>query len=267
MTEYVEFASDGHIGTITLNRPKKLNAITPGMYERIGQILDEVKNTEAIRVLIVQGKGRAFSSGFDIHAQVGDRDPYQRLRFIRDIANANRWKIWNMAKPVIAKVHGYCLGGAFELAVSADFIYAAKDAVMGEPEIQFGATPAFLVLPWLIGLFKTKELLLLGKRISGAEAEQIGLVTRAVPRDELGSTVDDVAQQLVKLPQPAIQLLKQGINRSYEVRGMKGAIEGWVDSTVLVGCVKTEESELFEELVGKEGIKAALKWRDERYQS
>lgn len=265
MTEHIEFTKTKHIGTITLNRPDKLNALTSEMYKRIGEILDEVNLDDDFHVLILQGKGRAFSSGFDINEQVVGGNAYERLRFIQDTANANRWKIWNMDKPVIAKVHGYCLAGALELVLPCDFIYAAEDTLIGEPEIQFGATPAFLVVPWIVGLSKAKELLLLGKRITGAEAQQVGLVTRAVPLNDLDSTVSKVAEQLLKLPQPAIRLLKRGINRIYEIQGLKGAIEGWVDSTLLVDFMKTPEMEKFAGIVAQEGLSAALKWRDQRY--
>jgi enoyl-CoA hydratase/carnithine racemase len=265
MTVYIKFAKKDHVGIITLNRPDKLNAFTSEMYKRIGEILDEVKTDDDIHVSILEGEGRAFSSGFDINEQVADVDAHKRLRFIHDTANANRWKIWNMDKPVIAKIHGYCLGGALELILPCDFIYAAEDTIIGEPEIQFGATPAFLVIPWIIGLAKAKELLLLGKKITGTEAEQIGLVTRAVPLEDLDSTVSRVVEALLKLPQSSIRLLKRGINRIYEIQGLKGAIDGWVDSTVLVNLTQTYVRKKFAELVAQDDLSAALKWLDNHY--
>ena len=150
--ENVLYEKEENVAIIKLNRPQKLNAMNTSLWLNLREALHDAKEDETIKVVILTGEGRAFSSGFDINEQVAERDAYERLRFIQDTANANRWKIWNMDKPVIAKLHGYCLAGALELALPSDFIYAAEDTLIGEPEIQFGATPAFLALPWIIGL-------------------------------------------------------------------------------------------------------------------
>lgn len=261
----IDLAKDGVIARITVSREGKLNAMTSAMYRELARIMDEVALSDEVRVVILQGAGKNFSAGFDLHEQVGDGNPYERWQFIKSVANSNRWKIWTSAKPVIAKVRGYCLGGALELALCADFVYAASDAVLGETEIEFGSGPAFLIIPWLVGMYKAKELLLLGSKVTGAEAALMGLVTRAVGPEQLDGTVDATAKRLAQLPVPMVQMLKQGINRTYEIQGLRAAIEGWADSAVLGDLLETEEMKTFGDLVRRKGLRAALDWRRSRF--
>ena len=143
MSENVIFSSSNSVGRIRFARPEKLNAFTPEMYVRIGEILEQAERDDDIRVILMQGDGRAFSAGFDLTIEVADRPAAERRKFLHSVANANRWKIWNSNKLVVAKAHGYCLAGAFELMLPADFCVASTDCVLGEPEVLFGAGPAF----------------------------------------------------------------------------------------------------------------------------
>lgn len=261
----------GPAAHIVLNRPDKLNALTVGMYRRIGELLDVLDTDPTVRVVVLRGEGRAFSAGFDLSEEFDDASEYMqsgadtRREMVVRVANANRWSIWGLSKPVIAQLQGYCLAGALELALPSDFVVAAEDCQLGEPEILYGVSAIFLIVPWLVGPHRAKDILLTGRRFSGREAADWGLITRAVPAAELSGTVARLAAHLAKLPPPAVKLGKIGINRAYEAQGMRTAIDSWVESALLLHDMETDEVREFKRRVGQEGIRAALAWRDAWY--
>src|SRR5579871_362770 len=191
MSENVIYSSAGGVGRLRFARPEKLNAFTPEMYVRIGEILDEAEADDAVRVILMQGEGRAFSAGFDLTVEVADRPTAERREFLHAVANANRWKIWNSKKLVVAKAHGYCLAGAFELMLPADFCIASSDCVLGEPEVLFGAGPAFFMVPWIAPPMVAKAILLRGRNFTGADAARWGIITEAVPAERLDAAVEE----------------------------------------------------------------------------
>lgn len=264
--EQVLLVKKGYKAYIILNRPEKLNAVTTEIYQRIKELLDEVDKDRSIRVVIIKGNGRAFSAGWDISAT--EHNDLQGARYINEnLCNANRWKIWNLTKPVIAQIHGYCFGGACELILPCDYVYAADNCIIGEPEIQFGDAPCFLMIPWLVNNRKAKELLLTGEKITGKEAAEIGLVTRSFPLDELEEAVEKLADKLIKISPPCMEIQKRGINRSYEIMGMRTAIDNWVDQMLWPRVLVTDEVKEFNRIVSEKGVKAALAWQDEYFKS
>lgn len=256
---------------VVLNRPEKLNALTLGMYRRIGELLDALDTDPAVRVVVLRGAGRAFSAGFDLSEEFADASDYMqsgadaRREMVLRVANANRWRIWGLSKPVVAQLHGYCLAGALELALPSDFVVATEECQLGEPEILYGVSAIFLIVPWLVGPHRAKDILLTGRRFSGREAAQWGLITQAVPAAELDGAVERLVEHLAKLPPPAVKVGKAGINRAYEACGMRTAIDSWVESALLLHDMETDEVREFKRRVGQEGIKAALAWRDAWY--
>lgn len=266
MSEHVLFEKKGYKAYITLNKPEKLNALDDSMYRAILQHLEELDKDPNIRVVILKGNGRAFSSGYDIQAETDlSIPPMTEMMNFRDGSNMLRWKIWNLSKPVICQVHGYCLGGACELMLPCDYVIAADDAVIGEPEIQFGSPPVFLMIPWLTGLRKGKELMFTGEKISGIEAAACGLVTKSVPVQDLEKEVTAVANRLIKMPPEILYIQKLGINRQFEIMGMKSGIDIWLDMSMYFRFFKTEEVEMFSKISAEQGVKAALKWRDKHF--
>jgi enoyl-CoA hydratase len=231
------------IGTITLNRPDKLNAFTPDMYLALGDALDELNRDVEMRVIVLEGAGRAFSAGYVVNVDSEGMTLAERERFMRDVSNACRWKIWNSDTPVVVKAHGYCLGAAFELALPADFTIVAEDCQLGEPEITLGYGIGFLMLPWLVGPKVAKDLVLTGRRVSGMEAAACGVVTRAVPGAELDREVQTLADGLAKLPAAPMTAMKRGINRAYEARGMVSAVDSSVDLTLYLYATEGEEAQ------------------------
>lgn len=266
MEKQVLFEKKGYKGYIILNRPEKLNSLTMDMYREIGLILDQIENDPEIRVVIMKGNGRCFSAGYDLSQEAPnpDFDAFEDRRET-ELSNANRWKIWRSNKPFIAQVNKYCLGGACELILPCDFILGDDELVIGEPEIQFGTYPGLLMIPWVCGLRQAKELLLLGSKITGKKAAEIGLISRSYPADKLEEEVEKLADELIRLPQNAIALQKRGINRAFDIMGIRQACESWEDLTMLYHFTETEETRKFNEIVDAEGVKAALAWREKYF--
>ncbi|MFO7590999.1 MAG: enoyl-CoA hydratase/isomerase family protein [Acidimicrobiia bacterium] len=264
-TDHVLVERHPHHATIVLNRPDKLNALTPDMYVRIGQLLAELEADDGVRAVVLRGNGKAFSSGFDLTHQVRADDNDQRRRFLQQTANANRWKIWNMSKPVVAQLHGYCLAGALELVLPSDFLIASESCRLGEPEVLFGTSPAFFAVPWIVNVRRAKQILMTGEYFTAVEAERWGLVTSAVPEQELDQHVAKLVKRLVQLPPAAVRMIKEGVNRVYETLGMRAHIDSWVDSNLLLKTIETDETLTFKEKVRTEGVKAAIAWREELY--
>lgn len=253
----------GFIGYVTLNRPEKLNSITWSMYDLISDAMDELEDDDNIRVIVFRGEGRAFSAGFDLN-EPGLTDHLDLRKRYERVAQASRIKVWNNLKPTIAQIHGYCLGAAHDLALACDIAIATENSKLGVPEIQFGGGTPFLLMPWTIGLRKTKEILLTGKSISGKYAEEIGLVNYAVADEDLDSKVLEIASELARVPAPAIQLQKRGINRAIEISGFSAAAESWLDLSSLGTLWRTPEVDEFNRIVSEKGPKAAIQWQNDR---
>ncbi|MFC1535234.1 enoyl-CoA hydratase/isomerase family protein [Thermodesulfobacteriota bacterium] len=204
------------VAKIVLNRPKSMNAMNDIMFSEIGQALQEVERDEDIRVVVLTGNGKAFCAGVDLKfAETLDSD-MKRHDFYRLGNRGIMAGMENLSKPVIAAVNGYALAGGFELMLSADLAIAAEDAIIGDQHMNyglFGAGGSPYKLPILVGVRKAKEIIFTGERISGKEAERIGLVNRAVPADQLEGAVDELAAKMIDKSPVAMRLTKTYINR------------------------------------------------------
>jgi enoyl-CoA hydratase/carnithine racemase len=265
LMEHLLRALDDGVMTLTLNRPEKLNALTPEIYKTIGDHVLAAGNDDTCKVVVIKGEGRAFSSGFDLKLEVSRRTHSEKLETLREIANRARWAIWQSTKPVIAAVHGYCLGGAFELMLPCDFTIASEECQLGEPEILFGAGPAFMMVPWITGHKRAKDILLTGRRISAREAREIGFVTSVVAAGDLEEETSRLASTLKAIPEAAVAMNKQGINRAYETMGMRPHIEAWAESAAYLTYMVEEQGSEFQQVLESEGTAAALRWREKRF--
>ena len=246
---------------LTLNRPAKLNAISAELREALSAAVAAAVDDERVRVIVIAGAGRAFCSGYDLsEAQPVDAWGWREV-LAADVAAI--LAIWRCPKPVIAQVHGYALAGGLELAMACDLIVAADDARLGEPEIRFGSAPVTLLMPFLIGQKRTRELLMTGDLIDAREAERIGLVNRVVAADELAAEVDRLADRLARVPPDVMAPTKLMLNRAMEAAGFGDAVQIGLDLQSFVNM--SETSRAFDEIVRRDGLKAALAWRDERY--
>ena len=204
----------GEVALLTLARPQRLNAINRQMLGELQEALDEVERDDALRVLMVKGAGGNFSSGFDLKEQMEARPSgEQAWREILDRDFAGIMRFWHLRKPTIAAVEGYCLAGGCELALCCDITIAAEDAIFGEPELKFGAGIVVMILPWLVGPKRAKEIILSGAdRIPAAEAARIGLVNRVVPAAELMPWALETAERIAANSPSAVQAVKRQIS-------------------------------------------------------
>jgi len=247
---------------LTLNRPSKLNAISGELRDALAAAIADAAENERVRVIAIAGAGRAFCAGYDLSEAFLPTAWAWREVLARDIEAT--LAVWSCPKPVIAQVHGFALAGGLELAMACDLIVAADDAQLGEPEIRFGSAPVTLLMPFLVGQKKTRELLMTGDLIDGAEALRIGLVNRVVPRDQLVAEVDALADRLARVAPDVMAPTKLMLNRAMDAAGFAAAVEMGLDLQSFINMSETARE--FDAIVQSEGLKAALAWRDKRYE-
>ena len=250
----------GTVRRLVLNRPSKLNAMSGAMVERLSRCLADAAADDAVRVVVIAGSGRAFCAGYDLD----DPDDTHTLAGYL----ARLLEVFDMPQPVIAEVHGYCLAGGCDLMMMCDLAVAADDAVFGQPEIRFGSAVVAMVLPWLIGARRAKEMVLTGRGdITAAEAERIGLVNRVVPGDELRSATMDLAGQLATVDAVTMRLAKRALNRAWEAAGFRRSLAEAVQIGERIEADHAPERDEFERIRRSEGLQAAIAWRDARFES
>jgi enoyl-CoA hydratase/carnithine racemase len=202
-------AADG-VAHITLNRPEVLNAINGPVHRGLLEALERAGN-DAIRAAVIRGSGRAFSAGGDLKATAAGTHAGHPSALGR--------AIWNLPKPVVAAVHGYCLGQACEVAAVCDLTVAARSAKFGEVEINHGWGPPLPITPFAAGLKQAKEILLLGEIFDAERALQIGLVNRVVDDEDLDAEVARITDRITGLKPEAVADNKRLINSRYEAAG------------------------------------------------
>jgi enoyl-CoA hydratase/carnithine racemase len=257
----------GAVARLTLTRPERANAINQTMLSEIGSALDAIERDAQIRAVIVTGAGAAFSSGFDLKEQMERRPTgvaaWQPL-LRKDFDTIMRF--WHFPRPTIATVRGPCLAGACELALACDMTVASEDAFFGEPELKFGAGIVAMILPWIVGPKIAKEIILLGEdRIPAARAREIGMINRVVPADELDATALALANHLAAIDPHLVHESKRAINRAYEARNMLAALEEALAIDLAIEGAGSPDKVQFMEIARRDGLRAALAWRDARF--
>ncbi len=260
------YRTEPPLALITLNRPDKLNAINGRMVDELDRALDAAEQDPEVRVIVLDGAGRAFSSGFDLepdgHVAEGDVAALRRqLREDFDII----MRFWESPKTTIAAVHKYCLGSAMEMAVACDITVAAAGCRFGAPEVKFGSGIVALILPWLIGVKAAKELLLTGDdTVSAERALALGLVNRVVSDEDYLAEAHALARTIAVNDPLAVRLTKKAINRTFEIMGMRTALLEALELDVVVEANETPETREFNEILRTRGAKAAIEWRAKR---
>jgi enoyl-CoA hydratase len=261
------------VATITLNRPDALNTIVPPMPEEVEAAVHLAVEDQAVKVIVLRGAGRAFCAGYDFgggfhhwdqHLTTdGQWDPGKDFVNATAAAMAPTQKlmsVWRSPKPVIAQVHGWCVGGGSDFALCADLVIASEDARIGTPYSRMWG--AYLSGMWLyrLGLTKAKEYALTGKPLSGVEAAEVELINRAVPFDRLEEEVALAAQQLISIPASQLAAMKLVVNHAYENMGLAST---QTLGPILDGLMRnTPEAKHFIELAAEEGVPAAVAQRD-----
>lgn len=251
---------------VTLNRPEKRNALNHALRGGILRALQEADADPEVRTMIVRGAGPCFSAGYDLGGgNEGQEFPWYTAggdgHWPRHVT-AGWMSIWELAKPVIAQVHGYCLAGGSELATCCDLVYMAEDAEMGYPAVRFGV-PDNHFHAWFVGMRKAMEMMVTGDSISGVEAARLGWANASFPIDELESRVLDVAKRITGVPPDLVQLNKRVVHRQMEIMGLHTGIRAGSELCAL-GTHQKSMHEFLAKMQQK-GLTAALQERDEPF--
>ena len=237
--ECILYGKKDCIATITLNRPKVLNAMNKQLWSDIQVALDDAANDNSIKAIIITGEGRAFSTGADLK-ESKDRSPEDYRNYLEELQLASR-KIIGFEKPTIAAINGYALGSGYELALACDIRIAAEDAQIGSPEARVTSSVtggAMRLIQDLIGPGKARELLFTARNIDGREAERIGLVNRAVPARDLMETARQMAMEIAQNSSFSIKMIKKGLQMANEA-SLEALME--YETEACLACVFTRE--------------------------
>ena len=268
MSERVlETDTDGRVGILTFNRPRVLNAFDPALIAETVRAMGSFQADPTINAIVVRGSGRAFSAGFDLKASAAKGSlTNEEWREVIETDFDFIMQFWDCEKPTIAAVHGYCLAGAFELALACDITVAAEGTRFGEPEVRFGSGIVAMLLPWVTGPKQAKELLLSGSdQISAARALEIGIVNHVVPAGLEFTKAMEIARDIAAAAPSSVRMTKRAINRSYEIAGMRQALLAAVDTDIFIESSGGPERDEFNRIRKEQGLKAALAWRDARF--
>ncbi len=264
------------IATITLNRPDRLNTIVPPMPDEIEAAVHRAVADSDVKVIVLRGAGRAFCAGFDFGGGFhrwddllttdGKWDPGKD--FVMATAPSlgpvpKFMSIWRSPKPVIAQVHGWCVGGGSDLALCADLVIASEDAQIGTPYSRMWG--CYLTGMWLyrLGLTRAKQFALTGKPLSGAKAAEIGLINIAVPFERLESEVRQAARELASIPLSQLAAMKLVVNQAFENMGLAST---QTLGPILDGLMRnTPDARRFIEMAEREGVSAMVAERDRAF--
>ena len=266
--ETIDYSIEGSTAVITLDRPEELNTIVPPMLEELDAAVTSAIRDREVKVILLQGAGRSFCAGFNFAdgfaywdediATEGEWDAGRDLIMVT--SQATGWvprfmSLWRSPKPVIAQVHGWCVGGGSEMALCADIVIASEDARIGTPYSRMWGCHHAGMWVYRLGLARAKELALTGRAVSGSEASEIGLINAAVPFEELEQETRELAQRLACIPASQLAAMKLVVNQAYDNMGLS--------STQLLGSVmdsmmrNTPEAREFIDRAASEGVGAA----------
>jgi enoyl-CoA hydratase len=267
------YTTDGAVATITLNRPEQLNTIVPPMPDEVQAAVGEAVRDGAVKVIVLRGAGRSFCAGYDFGGGFqawddmitsdGAWDPGKDFAFATApelSPTQGLMSVWRSPKPVIAQVHGWCVGGGSDFALCADLVVASQDAQIGTPYSRMWG--AYLSGMWIyrLGLTRTKFHALTGRSLSGTEAAEADLINEAVPFERLEERVAELAAELAGIPSSQLAAMKLIVNQAYEAMGLAST---QTLGPILDGLMRnTPEARAFIERAGRDGVRAAVSDRD-----
>jgi enoyl-CoA hydratase len=271
--ETIDYRVGGAIATITLNRPDALNTIVPPMPDEFEAAVTLATRDSNVKVIVLRGAGRSFCAGYDFGGGFrhwdeyfttdGKWDPGKDFVVATAPALAPTQKfmsMWRSPKPVIAQVHGWCVGGGSDTALCADLVIASEDARIGTPYSRMWG--AYLSGMWLyrLGLTRAKEYALTGKPLSGREAADVGLINKAVPFEQLEAEVQRTAEQLASIPSSQLAAMKLIVNQAYENMGLAAT---QTLGPILDGLMRnTPDALAFIDKASEQGVRAVISDRD-----
>jgi enoyl-CoA hydratase len=258
------------VAYVTLQRPEKLNALTVELMDSLLAIVKAAEADAGVGCLVVQGAGRAFCSGWDLTPSAPGQEsahgarPPEEMTLREDLdaltARSGRWSLlWSLTKPIIAKVHGYCLAGGTDLALNCDMIVSTREAEFGFPAVRSMGSPSTHMWTYLVGPQWAKRLLLTGERIDGRTAERIGLVMQAVAASDLDSTVHALASSIARVPSDLLAQNKSICNKAIELMGRTLLQELARESDAMAH--QSPAAREFGRIAREQGLRAALEWQ------
>jgi enoyl-CoA hydratase len=267
----VQYSVGNAIATITLNRPDKANTLRLEVVDALDQCLAQANSDSGVKVIILQGAGDNFCGGFDFSGGLEHYDmiiekgydPGVDVQFVTDryLSYVPKFMgLWRGAKPTIAKVHGYAVGGGSELALCADLVVASEDARIGTPYARVWGCHLTGMWIYRLGLAKAKYYALTGEWVSGREAADIGLINFAYPLEELDDRVQALAEKLTNIPTTQLVAMKLVVNQAYDNMGLQST---QILGPILDGIMRnTPEGREFVHIAAQEGVTGAIERRD-----
>lgn len=271
--ETVHYAVERPTATITLNRPERLNTIVPPMPDEFVAAMTAATRDDRVKVVVLRGAGRSFCAGYDFGGGFhhwdeslttdGAWDPGKDFVMATAPTESPTQKfmsMWRSPKPVIAQIHGWCVGGGSEMALCADIVIASEDARIGTPYARMWGCHLSGMWIYRLGLAKAKEYALTGKPVSGREAAEIGLINKAVPFAGLEAEVARQAAQLASIPASQLAAMKLIVNQAYENMGLAST---QTLGPVLDGLMRnTPDARRFIGIAEQQGVAAVIAARD-----
>jgi len=281
--ETIIYEKDGGKARITLNRPEKLNSLSAKLQRELNTALWEADNDTQVHCVILRGNGRAFCAGYDLSPMQSppQRNPadssssetytnvYRGMATFDDDAwqlerqQRDRMVIWDMHKPVIAQVHGYCLAGGTDLALLCDIVVVADDAVIGFPPVRAMGSPPAHMWTYLVGPQWAKYMLLTGDSISGLEAAAIGFAWKSFPADQLEAAVEALGDKMAMIDVELLSPNKRIVNLAMELMGARTIQRMAAENDARAHLAPAVRE--FGRRAMTEGLKAALEWRDTKF--
>ena len=261
------FQYENNIAHISLNRPERLNALDKDTLIEINTAMDLAEADQNVRVIVLSGSGRAFSSGFDLKAQMQANPSGEKAwREILDLDFNTTMRFWNSPKPTVAAVHGACMAGAFEFALSCDIAIASEEAIFGEPELKFGAGIVTLLLPWIVGPKKAKDIIFTGQdRIDATSALQMGIISRVVKTGSHIEVAMQIARSIALVDPKVVMGTKKAMNGTYEIQGIHKALKLALDIDHQIESIGSPDKKQFMQVARERGMREAIAWRDARF--
>jgi enoyl-CoA hydratase len=260
------------IARLTLNRPERGNGITPGLLEELVAAVERADRDPAVHVLLLQGAGKGFCGGYDLvwsaEQQLPNHDPARPWDPMLDYAVMSRnvrafMSLHHCSKPVVCKVHGFCVAGGTDMALCADLLVIAADAKIGYPPARVWGSPTTSMWAYRLGAQRAKVLLFTGDSLSGAQALDWGLAIESPPAGDLEGRAEELCARIAKVPVNQLQMMKLLVNQSLYQQGLHAT---QVIGTLLDGAARhTKEGYAFQALAEREGFREAVRRRDEPF--
>ncbi len=269
--EHILYETQDRVATLTLNRPERLNAINFQLAQELPMAIQKASADPDVHVIVLQGAGKGFCGGYDLseYAENHEEGPCTQdimpwdptLDFQAMWGNTeNFMSLWRCNKPVITKIHGAAAAGGSDIALCSDLIVMADDAVIGYPPARVWGVPTTMMWVYRLGIEKAKRMLFTGDLVTGKEAEEMGLILKSVPADQLDAEVQKLADRIKGVPRNQLMMCKMSVNQAYENMGLKTT---QMFATMFDGVARhSPEGKWFEERASEAGFKQAVKERD-----